>query len=221
MTETKWLAANDPTPMLEFLRGKVSDRKLQLFTCACGRFVSHLLIDFRSKGALPVAERFADGLVSAAEMEAVFQPACDSAGESPRYPLGLADGTPLPSWAAAWVVAKAVIATSNSRGEDAFFGAVDGARFAAMALGNPPAPLLHDIFGNPFHPVAVNPSWLTSTVFALAEGIYQERAFDRMPILADALQDAGCDNEDILTHCRQSGEHVRGCWVVDLLLGKT
>jgi hypothetical protein len=54
----------------------------------------------------------------------------------------------------------------------------------------------------------------------LAEGIYQERAFDRMPILADALQDAGCDNEDVLTHCRQPGEHVRGCWVVDLVLNK-
>ncbi|MBP3961028.1 hypothetical protein J8F10_37890 [Gemmata sp. G18] len=80
--------------------------------------------------------------------------------------------------------------------------------------------LLHDIFGNPFHPVSLDPSWLTSTVVALAEGIYQGRTFDRMPILADALQDAGCDNDDILTHCRDVGSHVRGCWVVDLILGK-
>ncbi|MBP3959984.1 hypothetical protein J8F10_32485 [Gemmata sp. G18] len=79
---------------------------------------------------------------------------------------------------------------------------------------------MRELFGNPFRPVALVPVWLTSTVRALAEGIYQERAFDRMPILADALQDAGCDNEDILTHCRQPGEHVRGCWVVDLVLGK-
>jgi hypothetical protein len=80
--------------------------------------------------------------------------------------------------------------------------------------------ILTDIFGNPFRPVAVDPAWLTSTVVALARGIYEERAFDRMPILADALQDAGCDNEDVLDHCRGPGPHVRGCWVVDMLLGK-
>src|SRR6185369_15625565 len=83
------------------------------------------------------------------------------------------------------------------------------------------ATLLKDIFGNPFRPVAVDPAWLTSTVVALAEGIYADRAFDRMPSLADALEDAGCDNADILNHCRQPGEHVRGCWVVDLVLGKS
>jgi hypothetical protein len=80
--------------------------------------------------------------------------------------------------------------------------------------------LLRDFFGNPFRPVTAHPSWLTSTVVSLAEGIYAERAFDRLPILADALQDAGCENADILTHCRSDGPHVRGCWVVDLLLGK-
>ncbi|WP_439626966.1 hypothetical protein [Gemmata sp.] len=68
--------------------------------------------------------------------------------------------------------------------------------------------------------MTVDPAWLTSDVLALARGIYAERAFDRMPILADALQDAGCDNEDVLTHCRDaSAPHVRGCWVVDLVLG--
>ena len=82
--------------------------------------------------------------------------------------------------------------------------------------------LLHDIFGPlPFRDVAVAPAWLTSDVLALARGIYEEKAFDRMPILADALQDAGCDNEEVLNHCRAAGwEHVRGCWIVDLLLGK-
>ncbi|QEG31500.1 hypothetical protein GobsT_63220 [Gemmata obscuriglobus] len=82
------------------------------------------------------------------------------------------------------------------------------------------AVLVRDIFGNPFRPVIVNPSWLTSNVVALATGIYADRAFDRMPILADALQDAGCDNADILTHCRSEAPHVRGCWVIDLLLGR-
>lgn len=76
------------------------------------------------------------------------------------------------------------------------------------------------VFGNPFRRVALDRQWLTSTVVALAAGIYTERAFDRMPILADALQDAGCADEQVLTHCREGRHHCRGCWVVDLLLGK-
>src|SRR5262249_8908331 len=80
--------------------------------------------------------------------------------------------------------------------------------------------LLHCIFGNPFRPVTLDPFWLTSNVVALAQAIYDERAFERMPILGDALEDAGCDDDDLLAHCRGAGPHVRGCWVVDLLLGK-
>src|SRR5262245_49415618 len=82
------------------------------------------------------------------------------------------------------------------------------------------ADLLRDIFGNPFRPVALDPSWLTSTVNALARQMYESRDFSAMPILADALQDAGCDSDDILDHCRGPGPHVRGCWVVDLVQGK-
>jgi hypothetical protein len=78
-----------------------------------------------------------------------------------------------------------------------------------------------DLPRNPFRPVTLNPTWLTSTVLALAQQMYESRDFSPMPILADALQDVGCDNEDILNHCRQPGEHVRGCCCVDLLLGKT
>jgi hypothetical protein len=81
--------------------------------------------------------------------------------------------------------------------------------------------LLRCIFGNPFRSVTLDPSWLTCTVTSLAQAIYTDRAFDRLPILADALEDAGCTDADILAHCRGGGEHVRGCWVVDLLLGKT
>jgi hypothetical protein len=82
---------------------------------------------------------------------------------------------------------------------------------------------MRDIFGNPFAPATISSIWLTwndGTVRSVAQAIYDDRAFDRLPILADALEDAGCDNADILTHCRSGGEHVRGCWVVDLLLGK-
>ena len=79
---------------------------------------------------------------------------------------------------------------------------------------------MHDIFGNPFRPVAFDPAWRTSTAVELARQMYEAREFSAMPILADALQDAGCENADVLGHCRGPGPHVRGCWVVDLLLGK-
>ena len=83
------------------------------------------------------------------------------------------------------------------------------------------ATLLRDIFGNPFHRRPnIDPRWVSSTVVDLAGTIYQEKAFDRMPILADALTDAGCDSEEIILHCRGDGPHVLGCWAVDLLLGK-
>ncbi|MBA4192544.1 MAG: hypothetical protein C0467_31640 [Planctomycetaceae bacterium] len=80
---------------------------------------------------------------------------------------------------------------------------------------------VRDVFGNPFSLLTADAAWLTSTVLALAAGIYESRDFSAMPILADALQEAGCGNDDILTHCRDAnGVHVRGCWVVDLILGK-
>ena len=77
-----------------------------------------------------------------------------------------------------------------------------------------------DIFGNPFRPPKFNPTWRTSTVLALAQAIYDERTFDRLPDLAEALAEGGCDNEEILSHLRGLGPHVRGCWAVDLILGK-
>jgi len=81
--------------------------------------------------------------------------------------------------------------------------------------------LLPDIVANPFHPITLNPSWLTPTVKALAQSIYTDHNFTDLPILADALEEAGCNNEDILSHCRGPGEHTRGCWALDLLLGKS
>ncbi|MCE9561742.1 MAG: hypothetical protein K8U57_06765 [Planctomycetes bacterium] len=74
----------------------------------------------------------------------------------------------------------------------------------------------------PFRPVSFDPVWRTSDVVAIATGIYDCRDFSAMPILADALQEAGCDNDDVLNHCRDAnGVHVRGCWVADLILGKS
>ncbi|WP_232069915.1 hypothetical protein [Gemmata massiliana] len=79
---------------------------------------------------------------------------------------------------------------------------------------------IRDIFENPFRPTVFSPEWHTDTVVALARQMYESRDFSAMPILADALQDAGCDNTDVLDHCRGPSPHVRGCWVVDLVLGK-
>ncbi|MBM3983945.1 MAG: hypothetical protein FJ304_27485 [Planctomycetes bacterium] len=80
--------------------------------------------------------------------------------------------------------------------------------------------MILDTLGNPFRPVAFSSDWRTDTAIALARTMYDAREFGAMPILADALQDAGCDNDDILNHCRGTGPHVRGCWVCDLVLGK-
>jgi hypothetical protein len=83
------------------------------------------------------------------------------------------------------------------------------------------ADIVRDVLGNPFRRIAVKRAWFTETAVALARQAYQSEDFSLMPILADALQDAGCDNEDILNHCRDAKQiHVRGCWVIDLVLGK-
>lgn len=76
------------------------------------------------------------------------------------------------------------------------------------------------VLGNPFRPVVADRCWLTFTVIGVADSIYTDRAFDRLPILADALQDAGCEAAELLAHCHGSGPHARGCWAVDLVLGK-
>ena len=96
--------------------------------------------------------------------------------------------------------------------EDVSIVALEGCRVQAS--------LLRDIFDNPFRPVTFPSSWRTEYTVGLAGRMYDERDFAAMPILADALEEAGCDNADILAHCREPGVHVRGCWVVDLILGK-
>jgi hypothetical protein len=198
MTEEEWLAATDPKPMLEFLKSKATDRRFRLFACACCR-VRWLDMERRSQIAVEVAEAFADNAATDAERRLATVDAHRAKERSGRYDL---------AWAAASCSARV---------------AYQGLKRVVLPSGvafHLQKTLLFDIFGNPFHPITLNPSWLTPTVLTLATGIYNERAFDRMPILADALQDAGCDSEEILNHCRQPGEHVRGCWAVDLLTGR-
>lgn len=120
-----------------------------------------------------------------------------------RATLGLSDPLPNERSTVYWVSSWAASATTDVPGEWKVQG-----------------DLFRDIFGNPFRPVTLDPEWLTSTVTALARHMYDSLDFTAMPILADALEEVGCENADILSHCRGPGPHVRGCWVVDLVLGK-
>jgi hypothetical protein len=98
-------------------------------------------------------------------------------------------------------------------------GRTDALRFMRQVE----AALVRCLFGNPFRPVVIDPGWLQwdgGAVPRIAEAIYEDRAFDRLPILADALEEAGCTDADVLGHCRGPGPHARGCWVTDLLLRK-
>jgi hypothetical protein len=200
MTEEQWLTCTNPLPMLNLLRGKASDRKLRLFASGCCRHVwDHLNDDIRD--AVEVTERLADGLAELSELG----PIQSWWGEVPAWRNLFIMWTP---WelgeALAWETSGLGVSKRKER------------RFQAT--------LLRCIFGNPFEPSPIiDSSWLSwndGTAARLAQAIYEDRAFDRLPILADALEEAGCDNPDILTHCRGQGEHVRGCWAVDLLLGK-
>jgi hypothetical protein len=193
LLEAEWLACCDPEPMLAFLRGRASDRKVRLFGVACCRRIWHLLGDERSRWAVEVAEGFADGLVTAQQLHACWEAVWTA---SPPWYQPVCKSVRLPfDWSC--------VDVPIPRPEQAL--------------------LLRDIVGDPFRRVTCHPSWATwngGTVPDLAQVIYDDRAFDRLPILADALEDAGCDDAEILTDCRSGGDHVRGCWVVDLLLGK-
>jgi hypothetical protein len=247
MTEADWLAATDPAPMLDFLRDRASGRRLRLFACACCRRVLHLMADERSRAAVGEAERHADRTADPARLGRVKAAAAAADRAAGGRARGVPDGAEADGWgawaecSAAYAATRAVARARGAVGEAASQAAeaVQAAAGRAAALAGASrgtatragraargeerraqAALLRCVVGNPFRPVAAGPSWLTPTVLAIAEGIYAEGAFDRLPILADALQDAGCEDPDVLGHCRGPGPHARGCWVVDLVLGK-
>jgi hypothetical protein len=218
MTEAEWLACKDPTAMLEFLRNsrKIGERKARLFAVACCRRIWQFFTDERSRRGVDIAEKFADGLASRKELVGanmlayeVCEPFTKKAARASSLENAAACG-----FAASVTYHSARRAYENAANEATLAAQNRDAERAAQAA------LLRDIYGNLYRHVATDPAWLTSTVTALAQAIYADRAFDRLPILADALEDAGCSDADILAHCRGGGEHVRGCWVVDLLTGR-
>jgi hypothetical protein len=217
MTEEEWLGGNAPGPMLEHLRGKASDRKLRLFACAVCRTFWAELGYRRCQQAIETAERYADGTATEQELSRAASlaghAASDAMYRTTRGRLVLRDGITTEE------VRARLVAAAVHVHQPFLIGRLQGFR-GSLDFGRVGPELLREIFGNPFRTQLADPRWLTTDVLGLARGIYDDRAFDRLPVLADALIDAGCDDEAILAHCRSDGPHVRGCWVVDLVLGK-
>jgi hypothetical protein len=245
MTEAEWLAATDPTPMIYYVEDFInSQRKFILAVSAGCRRITQLLPDSRCGAAIDAAERFADGLAGENDLAAhqtqlrqmcrVLWDDLQRGGYVPQEHSSLLSCeavlsvlqpalSPVRNPVSRFSVTVSALAGVRHAVQRATYERTQEVRetiSAAVDEACRQVRLLRDIFGNPFRPVSLDPSWRTSTVLSLAEGIYAERAYDRLPILADALQDAGCDDPDILAHCQSGGVHVRGCWVVDLLLGK-
>ena len=233
MTEEDWISLADPQPMLAFLRGRASDRKLRLFAVACCRRMSEDLPGPHFHDALAWAERFADGEISG---EKLFNPwdlvshpeklpgQCQRAiGQAVNWTARMAQ-QPYESWTRdepfdllLWAERVSRFLIDAAQGDDR----VRTSYALRAAERSAQADLLRDFFENPFQPEAIDPRWLTSNVVDLSRMIYGERLFERLPVLADALMDAGCDSDALIQHCRSEVPHARGCWVVDLLLGKS
>jgi hypothetical protein len=236
--------------MVEFVDEKASDRKKRLFAVACCRRIWSMMTDHRSQMAIEVAERFADGLANRSEREAAIEVALAAREEDLKAArelfdevLGVNPQADLPDNHA---LAVALICVTDK--EHRLATEIDkeyrkatrrpGRRFKGKTTWAPntehipedgmdTSDLIRELFGNPFRPVTIDPTWQTPTVLALATAAYDNRILPagtlelaRVGVLSDALEEAGCDNADVLNHCRQHGEHVRGCWVLDLLLGK-
>jgi hypothetical protein len=217
MTEAEWLAATDTVAMLAHLDRPKPDRRIRLYDIACCRDLKQLLPEQASLDGLDWAERFADGSASRDEAYDKIKNASEGAYLNystfycfKRDSLFEEDGEKRKNKQFEEVAWFAYYVMHYESFMPDYSNFADHRNLLSVRQ-------VHEVFGNPFRPVTLNPSRLTSTVLDLATGIYADGAFDLMPILADALQDAGCDNEDILNHCRQPGDHCRGCWVVDLL----
>jgi hypothetical protein len=241
MTEAEWLNCDDPKAMIDALRFPYSTRKFRLFALACCARIDRLITDPRSRAALDFVARTDGGPGQPRERTKIRQ-AARAAWAEASGPASTARGAERAAHSVPACATGAVLAALETVPRMIAYNATESAcaavGWAAMAaagrslrgVGLPAeftAPeragqtaILRDIFGNPFRPVAFDPAWRGDTVVSLAKGMYDSRDFSAMPVLADALQDAGCDSNDILDHCRGQAPHVRGCWVVDLVLDK-
>src|SRR6266542_164433 len=209
MTEAEWLTSTDVKLMLSWLRDKTSDRKLRLFMAACARTLREAFGAEQERVA-EIHERLADGKGSKDEEIRFFTPDFLLQALCPNGLIPPGSTVPLPP---VWDSANSAAITAT---EFTHLDPRDNTEAEKASICN----LLRDVTGNPFRSVSVNSSWQSLTVLAIAQAIYEERRFSDLPILADALEEAGCSNAEILAHCRGLGPHVRGCWVIDTILGK-
>ncbi len=249
MTEAEWLACDDPQTMLAFLNGRASERKLRLFACACCRRIWPYLQEKASKRIVEVSEEYADGHATRRKLQSAWEKAdmayegihLGGGGDTDQTPaqavVGLGPALEVHEtveYAAATFGAVArgeayerIWKTPGKEGE-ARWAEDDAVRQTAQAEEERiQAELLRDIFGNPFRAGTIDPSWLTPTVPSLAWAVYEGRDLplgcldpSRLAVLADALEEAGCTDAALLSHLRSPGPHVRGCWALDLILGK-
>jgi hypothetical protein len=222
-------------------------RRLRLFRCACCRSAWELFEDERCRLAVEATERHADGVASRADLSMARTVAAEvqRAAEQRFHEVALQDANTGVLWRDAFLchsIAQAAYWTAvtkfNVRVGHIVAMSVQSAR-SAEVLEGPGSPegaaarrreesiqadILRDIFGNPFRkPAALAPAvlaWNDEIAVRLARTIYQDRAFDDLPVLADALLEAGCDDEQLIAHCRSTKPHARGCWALDLVLAK-
>lgn len=232
MTELDWFSCAEPRLMLDHVRNSASPRQFRCIACACARAVWPLLHDPRSRQAVEVAERHAFGQASLAEL---------AEAELIAYEVSrLADfrvTVSQPAWAATRAATRAANLDPYSAASGALFlsamslapwqfdagGAVlhHGLPDTRHEVRRGQCDVIREIIGNPFHRARLDPAWLTwndHTVVRLAQAIHDEQRFDDLPILADALEEAGCSRADFLAHGRRRGGHLRGCWLVDAVL---
>jgi hypothetical protein len=213
MTEQEWLKCTSPEEMLDYLEDRAGKRKYLLFASACERRLWDRPDCERDK--VVATEQYADGEEHAAHAVIIPTEGITLAAYITSVsPLEFASGeSSYVAEYAAHLAAEQWSGSRDGRHERAWRPALAAEKAEQCAL-------LRDIFGNPFRPALLDPRWQTAAVVAMARTIYEERKWDELPVLADALEEAGCAVPAVLSHCRGGGEHVRGCWVVDLVLGK-
>ena len=228
MTEAEWLSCEFSTPMLEHLRanGLGSWRRRFLLAVACSRRVASVMSP-EGLMALAVAERFVAGEATEAEREAAFDASGTAMSEAINLQTHKADYCAYRlvqlakerAFPATWNDDYAAWIAQTAPEAFGWKGVKKWDEPVLFAHRREIADWVRDIFGNPFHPVTFDPAWRTPGVSSLARRIHDALAFDRMPSLADALEELGCRDAEILSHCRVPTGHVRGCWVIDVILG--